>query len=271
VSYTDEEELRKTLAEHKIEVVLSTTSSSNARTFEAQVNLIRACAASDSVKRFAPSEWLLDFEKTDSKSQFGRIQRDIVTELRKHPNLEWTLFHTGYFMDYFGQPWAPTHMPSEVPFVDIEACQATIPGTGEEKVVWTHTTDVAKFVSRAVSMSLGTWKEDSWIVGDKVTFHQILAAAEKARGVKFSVTYDSLEKLKSGKVTPIPANKAHAALYSTPEYDATEALVAMFAMIGAAMAGGDLDVEEKDSLNVHFLDIETVKVVDFIEKYWSGK
>jgi hypothetical protein len=162
-------------------------------------------------------------------------------------------------------------MPSEVPFVDIEACQATIPGTGEEQVVWTHRTDLAKFVSRAISMAPGTWQEHSWIVGDKVTFHQILVAAEKVRGVKFNVTYDSLEKLRSGKVTPIPANKVHAALSSTPEFDATDVLMGMFAGIGAAMASGDLDIAEKDSLNAHFPDIKTIKVVEFIEKYWSGK
>lgn len=205
------------------------------------------------------------------KIPFAGIMRDIVKELRKHPELEWTLFHTGYFLDYFGQPWCPTHMPSEVPFVDIEACQATIPGTGEERVVWTHTTDVAKFVSRAISMPPGTWPEHSWIVGDKVTFHQILAAAEKARGAKFQVTYDALEKLRSGKVTPIPANKAHAALYSTPEFDATDVILEMFAGIGVAMAGGDLDIAENDTLNALFPDIKTIKVVEFIEKYWTGK
>jgi nucleoside-diphosphate-sugar epimerase len=162
-------------------------------------------------------------------------------------------------------------MPSEVPFVDIEACQATIPGTGEERVVWTHTTDVAKFVSRAIAMKPGTWPEHSWIVGDKVTFHQILAAAEKARGVKFKVTYDSLERLRSGKVTPIPANKAHAALYSTADFDATDLLMTMFAGIGTAMASGDLDIAEADSLNAHFPDIKTIKLAAFIEKYWSGR
>jgi hypothetical protein len=199
------------------------------------------------------------------------FQRNIVKELRSHPNLEWTLFHNGYFMDYFGQPWAPTTMPSEVPFVDIEACEATIPGSGEDQVVWTHTTDVAKFVSRAISMELGTWREHSWIVGDKASLHQILKAAEKARGVKFRVTYDSLDKLKSGEVTPIPGNKAHAALYSTPEFDAYPLILSMFAGIGAAMASGDLDIPEGESLNAQFPDIKTTKAVEFIDKYWGGR
>lgn len=199
------------------------------------------------------------------------FQRNIVKELRSHPNLEWTLFHNGYFMDYFGQPWAPTHMPSEVPFVDIEAFRATIPGTGDEKIVWTHTTDVANFVSHALSMEPGTWREHSWMIGDKATFHEILEAAEKARNCKFSVTYDSLEKLKAGSVTRIPANKAHAALYSTPEFDAYPIILSMFAALGAMMASGDLDIPENKSLNELFPDIKTTKAVDFIHKYWDGK
>jgi len=188
-------------------------------------------------------------------------------------------------------------MPSEVPFIDIEACVASIPGTGEDAVAWTHTTDgkaysafplkpsapwkspkqrtnqllVAEFVSRAISMPPGTWKEHSWIVGDKVTFHQILAAAETARGVKFTVTYDSLDKLKKGEYTQIPANRAHADLYSTPEFDAMPVLIGMFAGIGAAMAQGNLDVPEEETLNALFPNIETVKVVQFIEKWWGGR
>ena len=62
VSYDTQDALQKTLEEHKIEVVLSTLSPAF-KTFDAQIRLIRACAAADSVKRFAPSEWLLDFEK----------------------------------------------------------------------------------------------------------------------------------------------------------------------------------------------------------------
>lgn len=199
------------------------------------------------------------------------FQRNIVKELRSHPNLEWTLFHNGYFMDYFGQPWAPTTMPSEIPFVDIEACQATIPGSGDDLAVWTHTTDVAKFVSRAISMKPGTWKEHSWIIGDKASLHEILRAAEKARGTKFRVTYDSVEKLKRGEVTPIPGNKAHAALYSTPEFDAYPLVLTMFAGIGTAIISAHLDVPENESLNAEFPDIKTTKVVEFIEKYWTGK
>ncbi|UKZ68351.1 uncharacterized protein TrAtP1_009390 [Trichoderma atroviride] len=274
ISYDGQDEIQNVLDKHEIEVVLSTVSPAGSAAFDAQVRLIRACSNSESVKRFAPSEYLIDLEREEEYQPFMPMltfQRNIVKELRSHPNLEWTLFHNGYFMDYFGQPWAPTTMPSEVPFVDIEACQATIPGSGDDLAVWTHTTDVAKFVSRAISMKPGTWKEHSWIIGDKASLHEILRAAEKARGTKFRVAYDSVEKLKGGEVTPIPGNKAHAALYSTPEFDAYPLVLSMFAGIGTAIVSGHLDVPESESLNAEFPDIKTIKVVEFIEECWTGK
>jgi hypothetical protein len=81
VSYDSQDALRTTLEEHEIEVVLSTLSPIF-KTFDAQVRLIRACADSDSVKRFAPSEWLLDFEKEkyvpDVNTSPLQEKRDIV-------------------------------------------------------------------------------------------------------------------------------------------------------------------------------------------------
>lgn len=65
VSYDDESALRKSLEEHEIEVVISALSAASAEAFERQIKLIRACANSSSVKRFAPSEWLLDWENND--------------------------------------------------------------------------------------------------------------------------------------------------------------------------------------------------------------
>jgi hypothetical protein len=37
------------------------------------------------------------------------------------------------------------------------------------------------------------------------------------------------------------------------------------------MATCELDIAEEESLNAVFQDIETVKVVGFIEKYWGGR
>ena len=90
--------------------------------------------------------------------------------------------YNGFFMDYFGMPYVDSYMSPEVPFIDIQACKAAIPGDGDEnKVVFTYTKDVARFVRKAVESS-DAWPEKSVVVGDRVTMNEVLEAAEKARG-----------------------------------------------------------------------------------------
>ena len=139
------------------------------------------------MKRFVPSEWGVDFSYDDEHlplpAPWKALKREALTELKKYPNLEYTLVYNGFFMDYFGMPNAPSHMLAEVPFIDIEAGKAALPGSGDDfKVVLTYTKDVAKFVRRAVE-STDPWLEKSVIVGDSVTLKEVLHSAEKARGI----------------------------------------------------------------------------------------
>ena len=103
-----------------------------------------------------------------------------VAELQKHPNLQYTLFHTGYFLDYWGMPQVPSHMITEAVFIDPQHCVAAIPGTGEETVVFTYTKDVGKFVAR--SLDLEKWESVSQIAGDKFTFNEVVKVMERVRG-----------------------------------------------------------------------------------------
>ncbi|KAM0451731.1 hypothetical protein ACHAPV_005932 [Trichoderma viride] len=65
ISYDDQDEIQNVLDKHKIEVVLSTISPASSAAFDAQVRLIRACGKSETVKRFAPSEYLIDLEREE--------------------------------------------------------------------------------------------------------------------------------------------------------------------------------------------------------------
>ena len=85
-------------------------------------------------------------------------------------------------MDYFGLPHTHTYMLPETPFIDIPALRAAIPGSGNERVAWTHTTDVARFVRRLVEVEEGTWEAKSVIVGDTVALNEILRWGEEVRG-----------------------------------------------------------------------------------------
>ena len=134
---------------------MSTLNPPTPEVHQVELNLIRAASRSGTVKRFVPSEWAIDFAYDDEHlplpEPWKALKREALAEIKKYSNLEFTSFHNGFFMDYFGIPHAPSHMPPEVPFIDIAAAKAALPGNGDEnKVVFTYTKDVAKFVRKAI-------------------------------------------------------------------------------------------------------------------------
>lgn len=100
--------------------------------------------------------------------------------MEKTTDLEWTAFHTGWFLDYWAIPQIKSNMTPITTVIDIPHHAAGIPGSGEVPVAFTHTTDVAKFV--AASLHLEKWEHRSFIVGDKVTWNEFLRLAEQATG-----------------------------------------------------------------------------------------
>ena len=168
---------------NEIHTAISTLSPPTPEVHSAQINLIRAAAQSGTVKRFAPSEWGIDLFSDDEHLplDWKGFKREAVQELENHPELEYSLFLPGFFLDYFGMPHCPSHMLAEVPYVDIAAGKAAIPGSGNEKIVMTYTRDVAKYVRKAVE-SEEKWPKTSIIVGDRFTLNEVVQAAERARG-----------------------------------------------------------------------------------------
>lgn len=171
-------------------------------------------------------------------------------------------------------------MLSEVPFIDIPAKEASIPGDGKTVITSTLTSDVARFIRRAIEDD-ERWAEKSFIVGDQATFNEIVEIAEEARGQlsipfryrdadicagsKFSVTYNDISELRQGRIVDIPAWRE---LYSTfPK----EMFIEMFSAFGLAMAIGDVHFDKSQSLNAKYPDIETTKLRNIIPKYWTGK
>jgi hypothetical protein len=100
--------------------------------------------------------------------------------LKSTTNLEYTVFYNGYFTDYWGMPVLPSHMPNITMILDIPNNAAAIPGSGNVPVIFTHTRDVAKFV--AASLDLDTWEPETYVMGDRLTFNELLALAEEAKG-----------------------------------------------------------------------------------------
>lgn len=83
-------------------------------------------------------------------------------------------------MDFWGVPAVKSYMGYQTLVLDVPNNAAAIPGTGDEPVVFTHTTDVARFV--AASLALERWEPVSYVVGDRVTWNEFLHLAEEAKG-----------------------------------------------------------------------------------------
>lgn len=120
-------------------------------------------------------------------------------------NLEWTAIFPGIFLDFYTLS-IPSYTKRSALALDIDGNAAAIPGDGNYTVYFTHTTDLAKYTTAL--LGLDHWEKKYFAYGDKMTLNEAVAVAEAAKGVKFSVVYDSVEKLKRGEITELPGHKA---------------------------------------------------------------
>lgn len=140
----------------------------------------------------------------------------------ENTSLEYTVVINGYFTDYF-VPQLPTHMGSFTLFLDIPHNTAAIPGTGNVPGSFTHTSDVARFT--AALLDTPAWPKKSYIIGETLTWNEFVKVAEEAKGVKFKVVYDELEKLERGEVTDLPG---HEEIYEVMGREAVRGMSALF-------------------------------------------
>ncbi|KXH30961.1 hypothetical protein CSAL01_07590 [Colletotrichum salicis] len=140
---------------------------------------------------------------------------------------------------------------SNIIVVDIEHNRAAIPGQGDTPVTFTHTLDVAEFVE------LPTWEKESYVIGENVTWNEFLRIAEEVKGVKFEVTHDEIDFLKSGKITELPS---HPSLYSVMPKDQLQTL---FATFGIWFEEGLYHLQPKMTHNQLFPRIKARTVKEF--------
>lgn len=177
--------------------------------------------------------------------------------------LEYTSVINGFFLDYYVAPYVKSYLGGLTLAIDIANKTAAIPGSGNVPVVLTYSFDVGRFVAALLTQS--SWDKESYIIGDKLTLNEVLAIAEETTGSKFETTHDSLETLKSGQVTELPA---HAAMYP---YFPKPMLQGMLAVFGLLFEQGHFDFKPEKSLNSQFPEIETRKVRDLVEEAWRGR
>ncbi|KAH6723529.1 hypothetical protein BKA61DRAFT_727416 [Leptodontidium sp. MPI-SDFR-AT-0119] len=255
VDYGNVAALTKSLEENKVHTVISILKHSK-EGGDPDVNLIKAADASNTTKRYMPSEWgvpLTPEQYNELAAMEGKVD---TVALLKTTSLETCIVHIGFFMDYFGQPHYPSYIAQFVIAIDIANNLAAIPGTGNVKAVLSHSLTIAAYV--AAYVDLPKWKEEESVIGDRVTLNEVLALAEAAKGAKFKVTYDPLSDLKAGKMTLMPGQ------WSDDES------VAMMALFGKWFEEGTFDIKTSRPMNELFPEIKPINVAEVVSA-WQGK
>ncbi|KAL4773355.1 hypothetical protein BDW60DRAFT_206167 [Aspergillus nidulans var. acristatus] len=171
-------------------------------------NLIHACLASTTCKRFIPSEWAGDIEGfpdipisySKTRAPLRRYLQDLDEQSEKKgskPQLEWTLFNLGWFMDYFLPPSQSymRYIEGEFP-IDVASWAYTVRGTGEEPQSWTAARDVARALAELLA-SEKEWERVIYVCGEWATFNKTARVLEKFYNRTLTKKYRSAEDIAS--------------------------------------------------------------------------
>jgi hypothetical protein len=117
-----------------------------------------------------------------SENPWAKPKVEAQAHLRQ-TSLVWTEIATGYFLDFWGQPYIKSHMVKMLPAVDVKNRVAGIPGTGNEPIAFAYSYDVARFIAeKLLYLPDDEWEPVSLIVSDTLTWNEFVALAEEARG-----------------------------------------------------------------------------------------
>ncbi|KAF5548210.1 nmra-like family [Fusarium napiforme] len=259
VDYNDISHIRDILEKHNVEVVISCLNVISPEASQAEVNLARASETSSKTRRFIASQWSIKTPRGSPLPDFSAATLAVLSQTE----LEYTVVSNGHFSDYYGYPKAKTYLKHADFLVDIANKAAAVPGSGDDKVAFTYSFDVARFVDALVSTD-EKWPKASVVIGEKITANEIIAIAEAARGERFSVVHDDVNKLKNLQVTELPS---HVEAY---EFFPKPMLQTLFAVIGLWILEGHLDLPYEGSLNQMFPDIELTSVRELIDRTWKA-
>ncbi|KAF5007111.1 hypothetical protein FDECE_6542 [Fusarium decemcellulare] len=262
VDYFDVNALAQLFEEQHVHTVVSTINMAPLDgSAPPEVEIIRAAEKSKPTKRIISSDWGLPHTKEQGPQMKSAENKLIAQEELKKTNLEWTLFHIGFFLDFWAGPNIKTYMHPVATFIDIPHQVAAIPGSGDVPVAFTYSQDVARFVT--ASLDLDHWEPASFAVGDRVTWHEFVKAAEEVTGDKFNVTYDSVEKLSKGEVTELPG---HVPAYAFVPKVVLQQALSVYALWSAE---GAFSLVSERTLNDVFPEIKPMGVREMLQKAWG--
>jgi nucleoside-diphosphate-sugar epimerase len=110
----------------------------------------------------------------------------------KKTQLEYTRISIGFFSDYWGLPHIETNLRPFHWFLDIDKGVAAIPGTGDEKFTVTYSKDLALIIVKLLDIG-ERWPERLCLSGSDISLNELVAHAEKIRGIGTRPPYQELE------------------------------------------------------------------------------
>ncbi|KAF7552242.1 hypothetical protein G7Z17_g4458 [Cylindrodendrum hubeiense] len=236
--YADEGALSTMLEEKSIHTIISALPLGSQEASSAQQRLIRAADASKCVRRFAPSEFNVDYDLPDSILPYPdkRFHARARRELEK-TTLEYTLFVCGMFMDYYGMPNIESPLKPTYSILDLQYNRAVVPGDGQAILITTMAKDVARYVAAAVD--LPDWPKVMTIIGSRLSVSELVdLAVEIKQPVRVQVEYYPVKEYSMHRVPILPSNNTVVDDFPGKE----EGLRSLLCDLDAAIALGAYDI-----------------------------
>ncbi|KAK1726481.1 hypothetical protein CaCOL14_012189 [Colletotrichum acutatum] len=259
VDYSSADDIARVLEENNVHTVISTLN--NMASVEPELNLIAAADQAAATKRYVPSIWGAKFSREYAEEMPIIKPKILIIDALEKTSLEFSAWYTGYFADYYVCPPLKSHIKNMAMVVDVVNNKAGIPGSGDVPVAMTFTADLAKFV--AAALTLPKWEQEVYLVGDRLAWNQLVELAEAVKGVKFDVTYDTIETLRTGTVTKLPRHR------SPYPYISDEQLQPMFATLGLMFERGVFDVKAETSITRNFPDLKLRSMKELLEEAYK--
>nr|XP_036589052.1 nmrA-like family protein [Colletotrichum truncatum]KAF6800694.1 nmrA-like family protein [Colletotrichum truncatum] len=260
VDYANIDALARILEDHNIDTVISTINLENDAGSQSQLGLIAAAEKSQATRRFIPSEFLTPMDEEDPKAGAGFGGWVPNARALKKTNLEYIRISIGFFSDYWGMPRVKSNLKPFHWFLNMERGLAVIPGSGDDVFTVTYSEDLGRAIVALVN-SEERWPKEGILRGDTISVNKLVSIAEKIRGSKLDVIYDSVEDLKKGNATLVHAPNAE------PENEAKANLAMVVQMI---MAGACLLPQDDRDLRKRFPDLHLTTVEGLLEAAWGS-
>ncbi|KAF5231480.1 hypothetical protein FANTH_13392 [Fusarium anthophilum] len=254
IDYSNPDSIATLLEEHHVDVVIAALSGYTPP--EQELGLIQAAAKSKATKRYIPSVWGIKYRPEQSWF-FNAAAKLSLFDALDNTDLEWTAVANGFFLDYWGAPNLKTYLDRLTIALDIPARKAAIPGNPDQPAIFTYSKDVARFTAKL--LTLEKWDPVSYIIGDRLTWKEFVKLAEQATGDEFEITYDSVERLRSGKVTELPG---HIPVYPFFPKDAWQTIMSE---LGVFFDQGGFDFQPEKTLNSLFPEIKVTTARDVLD------